>query len=88
MTDLAGPGRADAERSQREHEVVAAEMAAHAPEPLDPDDYGRSGVPGERAVEGAPFVRPLRLLGLAAFFALIFTLAGCRWSWSSRRCSS
>lgn len=66
MTDVVDP----------HEEVVAPEMASPAVEPIDPDDFGRSGAVGERALEGAPYVRPWRLAGLVAFFALIFALGG------------
>lgn len=49
--------------------------AVAAREP-DPDDYGRTGEPGERATEGSPYVRPSRLATFGAVLVALWVVGG------------
>ncbi|MFN8052908.1 MAG: site-2 protease family protein [Acidimicrobiales bacterium] len=43
---------------------------------LDPDGYGRSGEPGDRAEPGKPYVKPARLLIMVALFGALAAFRG------------
>lgn len=55
---------------------ISDNRAAERAEPVNPDDYGRSGVPGERAEPGKPFVNPKAAAVLVGLVALLGVTRG------------